>query len=173
MISVFAGIFNEDGKILLRRRKRESPNAPCPYEGDWELPGGTIEEENVWKAKDERIMGQELLREVKEETGLSIEPPFIPAMYPTVYVDEQKREIDIAFVIPIGTMRDKPTVGENTYASPKELRELAQRPKGERLVSGWGSRMCRMALMALHSSPNVQFRKDAQKILSEIQKNHS
>jgi 8-oxo-dGTP pyrophosphatase MutT (NUDIX family) len=169
-IGLFAGIFDENGKVLLRKRKREDPDIPCPYEGDWELPGGTLEEENIWKAKDERIISEELAREIKEEMGITIQISFMPAMYPAVSISKEKRRIDFAFVIPIGTIKEEPTKGENIYVSPEELRELAERPEGQQLVSGWGKRMCRMALVALSHSPNPQYQKEAEKMLAEIQR---
>jgi 8-oxo-dGTP pyrophosphatase MutT (NUDIX family) len=169
-IGLFAGIFNEEGKLLLRRRIRENPNIPCPHEGDWELPGGTVEETNVWRAEDERVIGEELAREVKEETGLSIETNFMPVMYPAIYINRQKKTIDLAFVIPVGIVQERPTIGEIIYVSPRELEELAKHPEGNQLVSGWGKRMCRMALMVLSNSPNPRYREEALSFLSEIQK---
>jgi len=168
-IGLFAGIFDEDGKLLLRRRKREKPNFPCPYEGDWELPGGKIEEENIWRAKDERIIGEELVREVREETGLIIQVPFMSQMYPAVYINKERNVVDFAFLIPIGVVKERPIIGENIYVSPRELKELSKRPEGERLVSGWGKRMCRMALMALCHSSNPRYREEAKKMLCELQ----
>lgn len=172
-IGLFAGIFDEDGKVLLRRRKRENPNFPYSDEGDWELPGGTMEEENIWKGKDERVIGGELAREVREETGLSIKVPFMPAMYPAVYIDRERKTIDFAFILPVGILRERPAKGENTYVAPKELRELAGHPKGKRVVSGWGKRMCRMALKALCYSPNPRYQQEAKRIFLEIQQKQS
>ena len=168
-IGLFAGIFEENGKLLLRRREREQPHIPCEHEGDWELPGGTVEG-SIWRAKNERIIGEELAREVKEETGLSIETLRMPAMYPAVYVNRESKKIDFAFVIMIGIIKEKPTIGKTIYVSPTELKDLSERPKGEQLVSGWGNRMCRMALMALCNSPRPQYRDEAQKMLSKIQR---
>jgi len=167
-VGVFAGIFNEEGKLLLRRRRKESTEIPCPYEGDWELPGGTIDEENVWKIKDERIFGKELAREVMEETGLSIETSVMPILHPAVYVDKERGKMDCAFLIPIGIIREKPIRGENIYVTPKQLKELAEKPLGDQLVSGWGKRMCRMALMAFQYSPNPKYKREAKKLLTAI-----
>jgi len=153
----------------LRRRKREGSEAPCLYEGDWELPGGTMEEENIWRARNEKIIGEELAREVEEETGLLIQVPPIPTMHPVLYIDKEKRIVDFAFIIPVGVINQRPTKGENIYVSPKELKELAERPEGERLVSGWGKRMCKMALIAFTYSPNPQYREEAKRMLLEIQ----
>ena len=172
-IGLFAGIFDEDGKVLLRRRRRENPNFPCSYEGDWELPGGTIEEENIWEEKHESVIGRELAREVREETGLSIKVPFMPAMYPAVYIDREGKTIDAAFVLPVGIVRERPAKGENIYVAPMELKELARLPEGKRVVSGWGKRMCRMALVALCHSPNSQYQEEAKRMLLEIQEKRS
>jgi 8-oxo-dGTP pyrophosphatase MutT (NUDIX family) len=168
-VGVFAGIFNESGKLLLRRR--EEGNSIISSEsnlGEWELPGGTVEEENVLKTTSEFI-GKELAREVEEETGLLIEVALMPAMFPAVYVTKEKKMIDIAFMIPVGIVEDKPTKSKTIYVSPKELGRLDGRSKNDRIVSGWGKRMCRMALMALCYSPSRQYRKEARKMLSEIQ----
>ena len=171
-IGLFAGIFDENGKVLLRRRKRENPNFPCLYEGDWELPGGTMEEENIWIGKDERFIGEELARELREEIGLLIKVPFIPAMYPVVYIDKEKKIIDFAFIIHVGIVRERLTKGENIYVNPKEIKELANQLEGKRLVSGFGKRMYRMVLMAFFHSPNSQYQQEAKRMLLEIHKKH-
>lgn len=169
-IGVFAGIFDENGRLLLRRREQENPAAESdPYEGDWELPGGTVEEDNVWEASSERILGRELAREVEEETGLSVQVPPMPAMYPAAYVSKAEMRLDLALMIPVGVVKERPVIGQIVYVSPKEVRELAAQPRGRQIVSGWGSRMCRMALMALCNSPNRQYGKEARRMLLEIQ----
>ena len=170
-IGVFAGVFDENGRLLLRRRERENPATEAiPYEGDWELPGGTVEEDNVWQASSERLFGQELAREVEEETGLSIEVPPMPVMFPAVYINKDERRVDLAFVMPVGVVSKRPATGQCIYVSPEELREIAARPQGEQIVSGWGARMCRMALMALCNSPNLQYVEEARTMLLETQK---
>jgi len=169
-IGVFAGIFDDNGKLLLRRRDEENPTTYYdPYRGDWELPGGTVEERNVWEASDERLFGQELAREVEEETGLLIEVPPMPVMLPAVYINKDEERVDLAFVIPVGVVSERPATGQSIYVSPEELRELAAQPQGEQIVSGWGARMCRMALMALCNSPNRQYVEEARTMLLEIQ----
>jgi ADP-ribose pyrophosphatase YjhB (NUDIX family) len=50
----------EDGRVLLARRAAE------PFEGRWDIPGGFLEE------GEDPIDG--LRRELKEETGLDVEP---------------------------------------------------------------------------------------------------
>ncbi|OGZ24756.1 MAG: hypothetical protein A2896_02670 [Candidatus Nealsonbacteria bacterium RIFCSPLOWO2_01_FULL_43_32] len=161
-IGVFAGIFNEEGKVLLRQRLTGTS-----FAGEWELPGGGVDADNASKGLDERIIIQELGREVKEETGIST-PPLLPmaAMYPAVL----KSGGDWAFAILVGVVKEKPSKGETRYVSPQELRELAEGPEGNRLLSGWGKRMCRLCLRLLASrdAPNQEYAKQAGEMLAEI-----
>lgn len=161
-IGVFAGIFNKEGKLLLRRRP-----AGSSFAGEWELPGGGVDADNASKALDERIVIQELAREVKEEVGISMPLPLpMVAMYPTVL----KGGGDWAFAVLISVLDKKPSKGETRYVSPQELRELAEDPEGNRVLSGWGKRMCRLCLRLLASrdSPNREYAKEAGKMLTEI-----
>lgn len=57
----------ENGKILLIRRARE------PFKGEWAIPGGRIEEGESAE--------QCLKREMKEETGLDVEPVKLTGVY--------------------------------------------------------------------------------------------
>lgn len=132
-----------------------------------------MEERNVLSSSSEKIFSEELIREVKEETGILIKIPFVCPMYPAVYIDIERKTVDLAFMVPIGIVRKRPTIGECTYVTPEGLKELAERHEGERLVSGWGRRMCRMALMAFCHSPNPQYQQRAKKMLLEVQKKQS
>ena len=167
-IGIFAGIYNDNGQILLKRR---SPNETLP--GDWDLPGGAVEAEAADIAIDERLVGSELVREVKEETGLMVNVGPMPAMYPAII----KGGFDWAFIIPIAEVdliqvsnldRWNEAVGNLEVFSPKELLELANGPEGNRLVSGVGKRMHRLVLMALCHSPNLAYVKEARNMLKEI-----
>lgn len=60
-------ILIEDGKILLVRRGRE------PFKDEWAIPGGRIE--------DDETAEQCLKREMKEETGLEVEPIKLVGIY--------------------------------------------------------------------------------------------
>jgi 8-oxo-dGTP diphosphatase len=60
-------ILIENGKILLIKRGRE------PFKGEWALPGGRIEEDETAE--------QCLKREMKEETGLDVEPIKLTGLY--------------------------------------------------------------------------------------------
>ncbi len=61
------GILIEGNRILLIRRGRE------PFKGEWGVPGGRIE--------DDETAEQCLVREMKEETGLDVEPVKLVGIY--------------------------------------------------------------------------------------------
>jgi len=124
------------------------------------------------KATDEGLIGEELRREVKEEIGIDL--PILqrmPAMYPAVIAGGQ----DMALAIIVGFMKEKPTIGEYAYISPDELWKISHNSEGNRLVSGWGKRMCRMCLRMFVSRdcPNGAYRNQAAKMLKDIQKGES
>ena len=162
-IGVFAGIYDIDGNVLLERRGQ---NETLP--GDWDLPGGEVRAVIASMSPDERLIGQELERKVFEKTGISISVERMPEMYPAV----MKGGADWAFVIPIGEALIPSEIsgkeGKLVFVSPEELLELAQRSEGNRLVSGVGKRMHRLALMALCCGPNHNYRFTARKMLEEI-----
>ncbi len=162
-MGLFAAIFDQQGKILIKRR-------PSKYSlpGDWDLPGGAVEEEKTSQALDERIVGEELAREVWEEIGIKISVDPMPPMYPAILRGGK----DWAFVIPVGVY-DNPGEGEESqeiiYVSPEEVRHLADNPQGNRIVSGWGKRMSRLILMGLIYSPNENYQREAKMLLKSIQ----
>ena len=162
-IGAFAAVYDIDGNVLLERRGQ---NETLP--GDWDLPGGEVRAVAASATPDERLIGQELEREVLEETGISISVDRMPEMYPAV----MKGGSDWAFVIPIGeALLPSEISGKEEkliFVSPEELLELARRPEGNRLVSGVGKRMHRLALMALCCGPNYNYRFTARKMLEEI-----
>lgn len=174
-IGVFAGILREDGRLLLRKRilpEEKKSITGKEAKRDWELPGGAVEGTEAFTIGHEGVFIEALKREVKEELGLEIELPLMSAMYPAVFVKRlPDREIkDAAFVMIVqpSQWQGQPR-GIVTWVSPDELRELAERKPGNRLISGWGKRMCRMALMVLSHSPNEEFAKRAIEYLKEIQ----
>jgi 8-oxo-dGTP diphosphatase len=57
----------EDNKVLLIRRAAE------PFKGEWAIPGGRIE--------DDETAEECLRREMKEETGLEVEPIRFTGLY--------------------------------------------------------------------------------------------
>jgi 8-oxo-dGTP diphosphatase len=62
IISVYAAIRNDKGEFLLLKRSEDSITNP----GKWDLPGGKLEREE--------ILEEAVVREVWEETGITIVP---------------------------------------------------------------------------------------------------
>jgi ADP-ribose pyrophosphatase YjhB (NUDIX family) len=69
-------VFDESGRILLGRRAGE------PDEGKWDLPGGFLEE------GEHPLEG--LVRELREETGLDVEPLELAAIEMDRYGDDDE-----------------------------------------------------------------------------------
>lgn len=178
-IGVFAGLLDRNGKLLLQRRLEKSSLLPGKtFKGDWELPGGKIREKDILKALTMEVFWREMLREAKEELGVEIKTRYLrwPPLYLAVYTDEEKGINDWAFMIPIissgdwdGWYAPEGLKREVMYVEPQTLKEVANRPKGDQLVSGWGKRMCRMALGALLHSSNRSYSREAEEMLDEIQ----
>ena len=76
-----------------------------------------------------------------------------PPLYLAIYEDAAKGICDWAFMTPVPPPpywdENAPLMRKTIDVSPAELYELAQQPKGQQLLSGWGKRMCRMSLGAL------------------------
>lgn len=159
-IGLFGWIFNQEGKLLVKRRTSEES-----FPGDWDLPGGGVEEKASKEAKDERIVINELLREVEEETGL-VFPRFtvMPAMFPAVIAGGS----DWAFGIEIGRTGALPTKGSWRFISVKDLEDLTKGPVGDRLLSGPGKRMHRLCLAGFSQGPNLEYLEEAREKLHKI-----
>lgn len=159
-IGLFAAIFDDRGRLLVKRRQ---PWESLP--GDWDLPGGGFGAEKADQAKDERVFGKELCREVFEETGIVIDPwdvDDMPAMYPALLAGK-----DVGYIIIVGRYDVKPTLGEWRYVTTQELLELCDSPKGNQLVSGFGKRMCRLCLKGLAFSEDTESAALARRKLAE------
>ena len=110
-----------------------------------------------------------LKTEEKVNFSLEIELDHMPQMYPAVI----KGGSDCAFVISIWTNEMGLFIlGEDNFklVSPQELLELANGPEGNRLLSGYGKRMHRLALKAFqfpHCS-NDDYKEEAERMLQEI-----
>ncbi len=160
-IGLFGAIFNSEGKLLVKRR-----GADESLPGDWDLPGGGIEETYVKQCLDEAIIIQELLREVREETGIGFYKSFpkMPAMYPAVIAGGS----DWAFLINLGEVDQTPGPEyEHKFVDIDELEKLAEGPVGNRIVSG-KKRMYRLCMKALTFSPNQEYSKKAELIMRQL-----
>ena len=160
-VGLFGAIFNPEGKLLIKRR---GANESLP--GDWDLPGGGIEETYVKQCLDETIVLQELLREVREETGIVFYKNFpkMPAMYPAVIAGGS----DWAFLINLGEVDQTPGPEyEHKFVDIDELEKLAEGPVGNRIVSG-KKRTYRLCMKALTFSPNQEYSKKAELIMRQL-----
>ncbi|MDO8424627.1 MAG: NUDIX hydrolase [bacterium] len=176
-IGVFAGLLTEEGKVRLQRRIEKDSIIPGKsYEGDWELPGGRVQEKDIKKVLTRSVLEGELIQRVKAELGINIMMVPNSPLYLAIFEDPGKEICDWAFMItvPPGVpyWDERARVQRTTIdVGPKELRELASKPKGEQLLSGWGKRMCRMSLGALLNSENPDYRNFTHDYLDEINPN--
>lgn len=203
-VGVTAGILHKDGKLLIQRRKeRGSVIAGKTFLGDYEVPGGSLKQEEreqllkalaiekfwkeqAWMRKGieevlhipsvREVLGVVLQREVEEEEGLELSLrqhnllyKGAEGLYRTILVQKAVGKIDISICVPVlpDEWRGVPT-GEIEWASPERIRELAHKPKGEQIVSGWGKRMCQAMLWYLTFSLNPDYREEARIYLREI-----
>lgn len=160
-MGLYAIIFDETGRLLIKRRQ---PGESLP--GDWDLPGGSFDLDEADRACDERAIGKALSREVFEETGIKIDEwdiEHMPAMYPALIMGG----MDVAYIVNIGRYDEKPTIGEWRYVTTKELLVLCVHPQGDRLVSGFGKRMCRLCLKGLTFSKDAESAALARRMLAE------
>ena len=175
---MYIGFINSThGKLLLVRRVQEDSIIPgVSFKGNWELPGGAMEE------MDNPGYGYAILtafRKAAEKTGIVTR--FTPQMAPChMTFFKGPRGYDLAGVIP-HRIDTEPTKGETMWVSFHELENLAGEfisetkakaknlPEAKGLVSGWGKRMHCMALAAMTHSPNG-FWHDAEDRLKEIAK---
>lgn len=169
--------FGNYGRILLVRRTRtDSIISGQSFRGNWELPGGAVEDVEDPSAIDYNYVVQTAFAKAKEKVGIVISPlPQCGPFYSTFFKKENMN--DLAVAIPCLTA-EEPTVGETIWVSPAELDVLAgmfisetdAQKKGlaeaEGLLGGKGKRMWRMAMSILaHHSPNPLFKEEAQSLL--------
>lgn len=182
-IGIFAAILDHEGKILLRKRvlseEKKSSVSGKNVKNEWELPGGGVEDLEMLNAGDERGLLESLQREVGEEMNMCIVDIALPLQtFPVVIAKEispGKIARDIALLVIVkpnnwgvyqGGIR-----GETAWVDVKQLNKLAKGSAKGKLVSGFGKRMHRMALMALLHSANRDCRLEAKATLKRIYSN--
>ncbi|MSU54765.1 MAG: hypothetical protein EXS48_02975 [Candidatus Staskawiczbacteria bacterium] len=177
-VGAFVGFLNpkHDGRLLLVRRT--SPDSIIPgvsFKGNWELPGGAMEEVDTMVYNQGVVVA---FQKAKEKTGMDIlisDQPFLGPWYGTSFKGPQG--YDLGQIVPCVTEQE-PTVGETIWVSSGELDALAQKfisetdakkqnlPEADGLLSGKGKRMYLMAMSILaHHSPNALYRQDAEALL--------
>lgn len=181
-VGVTVGIFDSEGKLLLRRRKEHDSITNLDYYGCWELPVVAIQETDAEVIAYD-FLCRELVRGVKAETGFEIHVDLMPPFYPVAF--KYKGEYDLAMVTPVcKILGQEPTENKIIFVDPVQLNTLAWEyapvkkdaggrvvEEGKGLVSGYGKRMHCLGLKALAiGSSNSYSRHKAGEFLSEIQK---
>ena len=169
-VGVSIALFNphENDKLLVRRRVEE-----LTFRGNWDLPGGGVEE--AGEPNYDHLVA-EGFRELEEEVGIKVLvfSGYAYSMY-AAFLKGQKAN-DLALVIPCVSY-DYPTRGETRWVSVEELNALARefmpfdeakRQEARGLVSGWGKRMHRLALSAFVSMSNGPYLDAAVRTLHQI-----
>ncbi|MDP2741113.1 MAG: NUDIX domain-containing protein [bacterium] len=121
-VGAFVG-FLYSGKLLLVRRTQEGSILPgISFKGNWELPGGALEEADVVEYD---YLIQMAFRKAEEKVGIHIPPrlrPILGPVYSTFF--KGPSGYDLACVVPFATS-EEPKKGETVFVSPLELKALA------------------------------------------------
>ncbi|MCK5044693.1 hypothetical protein KAR26_03105 [Candidatus Parcubacteria bacterium] len=175
-VGVAVGIFNNNGELLLKRRKQIPSITKESYYGCWELPLIAVPE-----TKEKKIpynyLGLVVKREIKKRWGIDIFLDPIPALYPTMF-KTPAGDYDLAMITVVEAMiMELPESIEIKWVSPSDLNLLAVKfvpakmdkgkiiKNGEGLLSG-KKRQFHMALKAIKvGSPFPEYRRTANEFL--------
>jgi len=114
-------IIVRDGKVLLARRGNP------PLKGEWSIPGGLVEVGETSR--------QAIVREVREETGLEVEPTKLVEVFERILRDHESRVeyhyvlIDYLCRIISGNARAASDVDEICWASVSDLENMSVAPE--------------------------------------------
>jgi len=116
LLGVGALVFRDDRILLVRR-------ANPPLQGEWSIPGGLVETGETTK--------EAIIREVREETGLEVEPVKLVEVFERILRD-QDGSVEYHFVLVdyqcrviSGEAQAASDVGEVRWAKREELELLA------------------------------------------------
>lgn len=116
LLGVGALIFRDDHILLVRR-------ANPPLQGEWSIPGGLVETGETTK--------EAIVREVREETGLDVEPVKLVEVFERILRDQDASVeyhfvlIDYSCRIVSGVAKAGSDVSEVRWAKLEELELLA------------------------------------------------
>lgn len=108
------GTFVEhDGTFLILRRAHE------PEKGQWNLPGGFMEQGETAE--------QTAIREVKEETGLDVEPVEYLGSFASTYGNPDEHTVGFSFICKVvgGKFSLAPESSEAAWVTAADLPEMA------------------------------------------------
>ena len=120
-LGIFGGIFDEQGKLLIKQREGYES-----LSGEWDLPGGGVELFAAEATLDERVLIEELNRELIEELGMNMHlSQRMPPMYPAMPMGGK----DLALTTIIGVVTSRPTKGKWRYVLPRNWKKSLWVPK--------------------------------------------
>ena len=125
-IVAVGGVIVDAGKVLLVRRAKE------PSIGQWSIPGGAVETGETLR--------EALRREIREETGLAVEPCEILEVLDRILTDPQGAVqyhyvlIDFLCRVESGTLRAASDASDARWAARSELAAFNLRPDTLRVV---------------------------------------
>lgn len=126
------GVVVVKGRTLLIRR------AKPPLQGQWTIPGGTVE---VGETLNEAVV-----REMAEETGLLVEPLEVLAVFDRIERDEEGEVVFHHVIVDFlcrrlsGEAQAASDALEARWVEPGELQALALTPKATEVLEGAFSR---------------------------------
>ncbi|MBI4499388.1 MAG: NUDIX domain-containing protein [Chloroflexi bacterium] len=125
---VGALVVREDGRLLLVRRNIE------PFKGAWDLPGGFLE---LGEHPDAGVV-----REVQEETGLTIRPRDLLGIYMDWYGPEGDATLNLMYLVEIvgGDARPASDAEAIGWFGPDELPEHIAFTCNRQALADWRKR---------------------------------
>lgn len=125
LLGVGAILINDDQILLVRR-------ANPPLQGQWSIPGGLVETGET--------ISQAIIREVQEETGLTVEPVKLVEVFERILRDQRSRVqyhyvlMDYLCRVIEGEARPGSDVTELLWASVDSLEELSVAPETSKVI---------------------------------------
>jgi len=103
-IGVFLTLITREGKVRYQMRIEEKSLTGISYKGDFELPGGGAEENDLKELLTPEALLKEGIRETEEELGIVVESDTpVLYLYRTIFENPKSGEVDWAFAIPVAS----------------------------------------------------------------------
>ncbi|MCK4354734.1 hypothetical protein KAW43_00030 [Candidatus Parcubacteria bacterium] len=153
-VGVVLGLVTREGNVRLRMRTERGSmfGENVSYRGDFELPGGGVEEKDLSKLLTPEALFAEGRREVKEELGIIVQGlPIGEPIYRTVYhfPDGKKEDWSFMIAIPSSYWLENAEMLKGAKTVDVDPRQLDVLGDIDLIVSG-KKRMYRMAMAALY-----------------------
>ncbi len=119
------GVVVHRGRVLLVRRGKE------PHKGEWSIPGGMVELGET--------LAEATQRELKEETGLSVEPREVLTVFERIVRDGRRVRyhyvvVDYACRRKGGRLHSGSDVLDARWVRPRDLQEYRLSPQATQVV---------------------------------------